>query len=364
MKSRDKGMNILYLEPYRGIENNGGKFISNRNKESLKKYCKKDGFYSYTLSPYKNLTSKLFFSLFSFCGGMRLNDNKRLKKIIIEENIDLVFVDNSTIGKLSNWIYKNTKVVYFFHNVEYLYKKQELVHFGLLRRIRLRIMAFQLYRNENNICRKADGIITLNKRDSDCLNSLYKRNADFIWPTTFEDKYKQHDDTLTEDRYMLFVGYNFFGNVEGLTWFINNCLSKCKLRLKVVGSGMDELSSWFDQDNVEFIGYVPDLAQLYIDASFIVLPIISGSGMKTKTCEAFMYGKTVIGTTEAFEGYDNLDPSFAIVCNTADEFVNEINRLTETQESKINNSARQYFLDNYETSVFDSKLNRFIDLLD
>ena len=358
-------MNILYIERDK-MKGSGGKYITNRNKESLERCNKVSRFSVYELIPYKrSLFMHLFYSLFSLCGGMRLNDNQKLKRIIIEKKIDILFVDNSTIGRLSNWIFNNSKVVYFFHNVEYLYAMQELVGHGLINGILRRIRAYMLYLTEKRICRRAYKIVTINKRDSDCLNRLYKRSADFIWPTTFEDKYKQQQsDTPVKEKYMLFVGSNFFGNVEGITWFIDNCLSKCKLKLKVVGSGMDKISSQFNQENVEFIGYVPDLAQLYIDASFIVLPIISGSGMKTKTCEAFMYGKTVIGTTEAFEGYDNLDSSFAIVCNTSEEFVNEINRLYEYQESKMNDNARQYFLANYETHVFDSKLNKFIDSLD
>lgn len=357
-------MNILYLERIRP-KGSGGEYITIRNKESLKRCNNVQLLSEYKLVPYKrSILSHFFYSVFSLYGGMRFNDNRRLKKIIIEKNIDLIFVDNSVIGTLSNWIYKNTKVVYFFHNVEYLYIKQEAEHLNILKRICYRIRAFQFYLNEKRICRKAYRIITINKRDSDCLNRLYKRSADFIWPTTFEDKYEQRDYTLTEDRYMLFVGSNFFGNVDGITWFIDNCMPNCKMKLKVVGTGMDELSSRFNQENVEFIGYVPDLSQLYCDASFVVLPIISGSGMKTKTCEAFMYGKTVVGTTEAFEGYDNLESSFAIVCNTADEFAKEINSLYENQKSKMNNHARQYFLANYETSVFDSKLNKFIDSLD
>lgn len=357
-------MNILYLEIDKA-KGSGGEYITNRNKGSLRRCNDIKLFSEYKLIPYKkSILSHFIYSVFSLYDGMRFNDNRRLKKIISEKNIDLVFVDNSVIGKLSDWIYKNTKVVYFFHNVEYLYTKQELVNLNKLKRICYRIRAFQYYLNEKEICKKASEIISINKRDSDCLTRLYNRSADFIWPITFEDKYEQRNRTLTEDRYMLFVGSNFFGNVDGITWFIDNCMPNCKMKLKVVGTGMDELSSRFNQENVEFIGYVPDLSQLYCDASFVVLPIISGSGMKTKTCEAFMYGKTVVGTTEAFEGYNNLDPSFAIVCNTADEFVKEINSLYENQESKMNNHARQYFLANYETSVFDSKLNKFIDSLD
>ena len=57
------------------------------------------------------ILSHFFYSVFSLYGGMRFNDNRRLKKIIIEKNIDLIFVDNSVIGTLSNWIYKNTNSI-------------------------------------------------------------------------------------------------------------------------------------------------------------------------------------------------------------------------------------------------------------
>ena len=36
----------------------------------------------------------------------------------------------------------------------------------------------------------------------------------------------------------------------------------------------------------------------------MLFPIFEGSGMKLKTCEALMFGKNIIGTPEAFAGYD------------------------------------------------------------
>lgn len=46
------------------------------------------------------------------------------------------------------------------------------------------------------------------------------------------------------------------------------------------------------------------MAEYIYNADFLIAPIFEGSGMKLKTAEALMYGKTVFGTTEAFEGYD------------------------------------------------------------
>ena len=54
--------------------------------------------------------------------------------------------------------------------------------------------------------------------------------------------------------------YNFFGNTDGLFWFIENCLDSIDCKLRVVGNGMDLFKDKYPEKNVEFIGFVPDLS--------------------------------------------------------------------------------------------------------
>lgn len=53
----------------------------------------------------------------------------------------------------------------------------------------------------------------------------------------------------------------------------------------------------------------------------MIAPIFDGSGMKTKVAEALMYGKKIIGTPEAFSGYEGVADQAGWVCATANEFV-------------------------------------------
>ena len=53
----------------------------------------------------------------------------------------------------------------------------------------------------------------------------------------------------------------------------------------------------------------------------VIAPIFDGSGMKTKVAEALMYGKRIIGTREAFSGYEDIAEEVGWVCNTKEEFV-------------------------------------------
>ena len=54
-----------------------------------------------------------------------------------------------------------------------------------------------------------------------------------------------------------------------------------------------------------------------------------GSGMKSKTAEALMYGKPILGTKEAFEGYDTDPAKVGALCNTATEFIETIGKIQQ-----------------------------------
>jgi glycosyltransferase involved in cell wall biosynthesis len=52
--------------------------------------------------------------------------------------------------------------------------------------------------------------------------------------------------------------------------------------------------------------------------------------MKTKIAEALMYGKKIVGTPEAFSGYEEIADRAGWVCESADDFVDAIRRATDS----------------------------------
>ena len=120
-------------------------------------------------------------------------------------------------------------------------------------------------------------------------------------------------------------------------------------KLIVVGKGMHKFINKYQSGKISFLGYVDDLSELYRNASAVVLPIISGSGMKTKTCEAMMYGKVIFGTAESFEGY--LTTKDCILCDNDKEFVEKINAYLSGEVRYFSHDNRNLFLENYENNV-------------
>ena len=82
-------------------------------------------------------------------------------------------------------------------------------------------------------------------------------------------------------------------------------MNQTDLDLVVVGSVSKSLESYIASGKyprLKVMGMVDDLSPFYQNASCVVSPIFLGSGLKTKTIEALMFGKTFLGTDEAFQG--------------------------------------------------------------
>lgn len=259
----------------------------------------------------------------------------------------LVFVDGSSIHVPNFRFLGRVRTVVFYHNVEQDYYAQAHSDYTPI-----------VADTESRFTRGAAACICLNARDSNRLLVLYGRGADFIMPTTLIDHGSSSCGSANEG-FLLFVGTDFFGNTDGLFWFIENCLSRIGMRLVVVGSGMARYrGKYVDLETrglLEFRGFVEDIGAVYRAARAVVLPITSGSGMKTKTAEALMYDKVIYGTDEAFEGYEGVD-AVAVRCRTAEDFV----RTLRSDVGSSKHGARDYFLSHCEDGVGFARFKEWI----
>ena len=160
----------------------------------------------------------------------------------------------------------------------------------------------------------------------------------------------------------MFLGSYFPANVEGIEWFVKNVLPKVNISMQIVGKGMEKLkeADWMHPD-IEVLSNVPDLDPLFEAADIMVLPIFKGSGMKVKTCESMMFGKNIIGTPEAWSGYE-LDYSKAgACCLTADEFIAAVNDFCQHPRPRFNEYSRSVYVNQYSADRMVDKFRAVLN---
>lgn len=349
-------MKILYVARNIGSENNGANQVMSRNLSVLKELIGENNLQTFNLpkSTIKNVLNSLF-HIGSY--GVPNSTVKDLNKVIKSSKPDLAFIESSSNGSIVKKISKlNIKTICFAHNVDFKLSLQELRSRSPLISIPKIILT---YINEKRCSKHVDKLICLTERDSCTFFRLFNRKADIILPITFPIKpYNKSTIDLSKPSYFLFVGSNFFPNIEGISWFIKNVAPFVHHEFRIVGSCCNSLQRMNTPENVKLIGYAEDLEKEYRNAIGVIAPIFKGSGMKTKTVEALSYGKSVIGTTEAFTGIDIDFDRIGGKCNNAEDFIKILNTI---EDKDFNEYAYQVFINRFSNEYFKDRLKGFIN---
>lgn len=340
---------ILFVTKGYGPMVGGGK-CSQRNYEMLLSLCGPENLFRVDtgeLNKLKKWRYKFETFLNRYMYDISFSVLKEIDYLIRNKNISIVFLDSSMAGRLAKRLkhkYPKLSVITFFHNLEY-----DLICDAPYGGLKKKIYLYLSKVNEIAACKYSDKIVALNDRDTCAIENRYMRKVDLCIPISLPDIYDNRNrieppSISDETKTALFIGSYFYPNVQGITWFVDNVLPLVDINLIIVGSGMNKLA--IDRTkNIEIYDSVESLVDFYEKADFMIMPIFSGSGMKVKTAEALMYGKTIIGTKEAFEGY-NVTSDIGFVCSSVEDFVNKINML-KLRDQKYNPEARRVYEQSY-----------------
>jgi len=342
---------LLYIGPLVEKIKNGGDVVNTRNRTVLKELFEED-YFEYILEYSENIIAKLSRHFFLHPAGLSPKSIKRCLEYIKMARPRWVFISGSQYGRLARAIKKisDAVIITYFHNIERKYAADYMT----VKKPHTLLFYLSCRYNEALAVKYSDTLVCINQRDKGMMRKIYGRECDAIIPVTINDKFDPaclDRNTWLRDKARskrcLFVGSNFFGNTQGLAWFIKEVLPLVNISLTIVGAGMSR--EFKNEGKITVRDYVDDLAPYYLEADFVILPIISGSGMKTKTAEALMYGKSIIGTKEAFEGYETGETGKLFVCQSKDDFIREINRFYDQNICYFNQDVRDLFLRRYAT---------------
>lgn len=366
----DTGAEVVTKNNLRSLYDIFGKnnvdIITFNEKES--NLCKLDVSDNLTLlKKYDNKILKFINWIFLNNGGLNTKTNTQLYNHIKVNKYDYIFLDSSVYGKIAKKIKKynsDIKIITFFHDVSKFWSKSLISSCKEFKgKIRLCTYHSSYVYNEKLAIQYSDRIIALNNRDADLIESEYKKKVDSIIPVSLKDNFDKErviKKTNNKKIELLFVGAYYLPNVTGIKWFIKNVLPYIDVELTVVGKGMDLLKQEIDDEKVKIKGFVEDLGEYYYNADLVIAPIFEGGGMKVKIAEALMYGKSIIGTSEAFEGYDFEVSNVGAECNSEKDFIESINNyITSQNKSKFNNYSRKEYEEKYE---YNNCLLRMIEV--
>ncbi len=155
-------------------------------------------------------------------------------------------------------------------------------------------------------------------------------------------------------------------NDEGLRWFIREILPMVVekypgFRMHIAGKKMP--SWYFQQKSINLIvdGQVQDAAIYQSDKDILIVPLLSGSGIRVKILEAMAMGKAVISTTKGAEGLPVTPNVDIFIADTPAEFLECISRCLDADglTEKMGAEARETVRKNFGMGVTGDAMKSF-----
>ena len=237
-----------------------------------------------------------------------------------------------------------------------------------LKRVLLRTMATRLEKFERRYLRQFDAVAAITEADADRLRALHCPEPVVFIPAGVELGRVQPDPAIQAKPRTLFMlgSLDWLPNQEGVDWLLREVWPTFHaefpdVELHIGGRNAPAHLLNLKADNVVMHGFVESAPAFMQQYGLMLVPLLSGGGMRVKIIEGMALGKAILSTKLGAEGIAVRDGHDIIVRDSPTEWLDFLRRWArgEVSLSEIGaNAART------ATDVYDNRrvVQRFVDL--
>lgn len=287
----------------------------------------------------------------------------RLTDILTRERFDIVHLDTLTCMLYADVVRKhsNAKLVYRAHNVEQqIWERTARNEKNVLKKWYLRWQTARLKKFETSALLQADVILSISTEDETAFRKITAAPVVYL-PAGMQ---VADEASVSSGRYdLFFIGsFDWLPNLQGIDWFFENVWSSVFSRFPglsfyIAGKKMPPHVFNRKTERIIPVGEVPDSKEFILQHGIMLVPLVSGSGIRIKIVEAMALGKCIIATTIAAEGLGLTNGENILIANTAEEFVEQIEKCSDAAfRNKIGLNAHRFALENFQNKRIFEKL--------
>ena len=133
------------------------------------------------------------------------------------------------------------------------------------------------------------------------------------------------------------------------------------MKFYIAGRNAPDSIKNINEPNVVFLGEVDDAYEFMQGKAIMIVPLLSGSGMRIKIIEGMALGKSIVSTAIGAEGIAVHDGEDIILANDAEKFREGIESLLDNFDKfeTIGRNARKFVEENYDNLSISKALVAF-----
>jgi len=300
---------------------------------------------------------------------------KKLVKLLQSHSYDAVIVESAHMAHYIGLIRHHApeiKLIMKCHNVEHeLWSRIAANTRFAPKRWYLEKEAKMMKEVEIQSTNSVDGVIFLSERDKRIFESQGFDNRNIINPSSLQlDLYDR--PTKPKDLRKFSIGFigslDWIPNVEGLKWFLDNVWPLVRKKLPYAEfhvAGRNPGNDFYSQESrkVFIHGEVRSAIDFMSDHDVLVVPLLSGSGIRIKILEALALGRTVITTSLGVEGIDAKHGEHLLIADDATAFAKNLQfcAMDEELHTKLSENGKAFIRKNYDVLSQTRSLLKFIN---
>ena len=265
---------------------------------------------------------------------------------IVAHHTELIQVDFYQYQHVVNFLPTEIRKVYVQHEIRYVRNQRLLDQVHLT--VKEKALFMEMKQTEIDDLNKYNQIIALTETDKEVMIQDGVKVPIAVSPAAVNTpilSYHEWNGTV------VFVGgYSHIPNQEGMEWFISEVLPLLNIEaikaINVVGGGWPQ---HYQQrhEKVHFLGFVDDLQEV-LKGAIVMVPILTGSGMRMKILDAAASCRPIVTTAVGVEGLDFRHEQSCLIADTPADFAHALNSL-------VNDGAKMKELGTHAQAVFQEK---------
>lgn len=285
--------------------------------------------------------------------------------------VDLVIFDGLfALAQIPSLKKQNRKFIYRAHNVEHAVWERVAQNSNFPKSFYVRVMANRLKQFELKVLSIIDQVWAIS---TDTAKFFEERNiqTEVVYPSFAISESETLEHTPNYDRLSLFhIGaMDWLPNLEAIDYFYLEILPQFSEAFPnstfYVGGRNFPKGRYKESNNFKVVGEIESYQDFVADMDILVVPLLSGSGIRMKIGETMAMGKPVLATKVAMEGIPAVPGTHYLAFENADEFVGALRKVVTDPYlfNKLAYAGRDLAINVFSKQKLASQLNTILSNL-
>ncbi len=267
---------------------------------------------------------------------------KELISMLQEESYDFIQFESIYTAPYLKIVRKHTEAACFcrVHNIEFLIWQRLSEHeTSFLKRKYLELLTNRLKSFEEDILKQFNLLLPISQKEEAYLTQT-KSNSCYYLPFGVEENNDFLEPIIDKQSIYHIGSMDWAPNVEGIHWFLDKVWPLVheklpNIHLFLAGKNMPASIHTLENLHINVVGEIDDVMKFSLEKNIMIVPLLSGAGIRIKILEAMALGKTIVTTQIGAEGIGATHMENILIADNPEEFVTSLSYCFTQPEKSV-----------------------------